>query len=71
MSFREIGIDLVIEKSLDFMLFEMETLKRLTITVTRSDLCLKKITQTVQHRELIVRGKSRCRETSWKANSAV
>lgn len=40
MSFREIGIDLVIEKSLDFMLFEMETLKSLTITVTRSDLCL-------------------------------
>lgn len=38
MSFRMVGGDLAVEKSLDFMLFEMKILKSLTIRVTRSDL---------------------------------
>lgn len=70
MSYSELGIDLAVEKSFDFMLFEMETLKSLIVTVRRSDLCLSKITLAVEHRELIARGKSRGRETSWKASSA-
>lgn len=40
MNFREIGSDLVVEKSLDFMPFEKEILKGLTVRVTCSDLCL-------------------------------
>lgn len=40
MSFSEVGIDLATDRSLYFMLLEMETLKSLTITVARSDLCL-------------------------------
>jgi len=40
MNFREVGSDPVVEKSLDFMPFEKEILKSLTIRVTGSDLCL-------------------------------